>query len=450
MNLSRNHVSGVDQPVIAQADRLPLDDQVEPQLVRAVATPIVLRQHLGALFGGERLGPRLHQQVMQLLQLGDLLHQFRGGAAQAVGHLAAKLLVYQLERALSFHEHLPNPTLYLTAGPARATLSSMTDRPPKIELIPKKHEEAPERLPSAAILPDVPADSSHEAALRMPSVVMRMETAEKSAPSLESPVMRRAYAPPKLGPPIPGKVKMVEPTSVFISQWIAALIRALRGMSIYADNNVRRKEFIDQSFHLLEEIFAKIPKFELVIEPEHIASGRDIVHFNPDHFESLPRLLYEGSVRRLIFQRDVKILDLVRFLSVTATDFSRPENAQYDIVSLLERMGLENIRAIGPAPAPRAHRAYVPPPAPVVAAPPPPPPPPAPAPRAPEPAEDQNYVDPFAGDDEATVLAQPAKKYTLDTMDDEATVQEPSTAPLIDVSDLNDETTTDERIKPRR
>jgi hypothetical protein len=331
----------------------------------------------------------------------------------------------------------------------------MTDRPPKIELIPKKQnkeEQALERLPSAAILPDVPEDSAANASLRMPSAVMRVDTAgEKSVPSFDAPVLRRAYAPPKLGPPIPGKVKPMEPASPFVTQWIATLIRALRGMSMYADNNIRRKEFIDQSFGLLEEIFTKVSKIDLTIDPEHIAYGRDIVHFNPDHFESLPRLLYEGSVRRISFQRGMKMMELVRFLSVIGTDFSRPENSADDVVSLIERMGLPNIRATGPAPAPSAHRAYQPPAVPT--APPPAPPPPVPVaaplppPPAPKPQAVESFVDPFAGDDEATVFATPPKKYTLDTMDDETTVQEPATSPLIDVSDLNDEATNDERNK---
>lgn len=363
----------------------------------------------------------------------------------------------------------------------------MADRPPKIEIIPKA---------AAANEPARAANvEENEPAMRMPSAAMRVDLPAEQSAVVPAYTQRRAYAAPKLSHPIPGKVKMVEPASQLVSQWLASVVRALRGMSMYADNNSRRKDFVDQSFSVLEDIFAKAMRVELVVADDHIAYGRDLVHYNPDPFESLPRLLFDGLVRKLTITRGMTALELVRLLSAIATDFSQPQNAGDDLVSILGRMALPHVRAKGPDTPVAAAPKYIPPP--VAPAPLPPPavrstvereaqPPrlpsaffepildepapildepapifnePAALEEEPPPAElettaRREHVDPFAEDDEATVLAQPepAQKKRLAELappDDEATLQEGATAPRIDISDLLDEATANEGSKKR-
>jgi hypothetical protein len=266
----------------------------------------------------------------------------------------------------------------------------MAERPPKIELIPKAAVE--ERAPREG-----------DAAVRMPSAVMRVDLPSESNASLPAIAPRRAYAPPKLGAPIPGKVKMVEPASPMVAQWLSSVVRALRGMNMYADNNARRKDFIDQSFSLLEDIFEKASRIDLVIDGDHIAYGRDLVHYNPEPFESLPRLLYEGSVRKLILTRGLTVLELVRFFSVISTDFSRPENFGDDLVAIFGRMSLPHLRAKGPETPAVVPPKYVAP----VEPDPLPSPSPVPSPEV-LPRLSSAYFEPIAEeDDEATVLGQP-------------------------------------------
>lgn len=350
----------------------------------------------------------------------------------------------------------------------------MADRPPKIEIIPKV---AAANEPARAANPE-----EHEPAMRMPSAVMRVDLPGEQSAVVPAYTQRRAYAAPKLSHPIPGKVKMVEPASQLVSQWLASVVRALRGMSMYADNNSRRKDFIDQSFSVLEDIFGKAMRVELIVADDHISYGRDLVHYNPDPFESLPRLLYDGLVRKLTLARGMTQLELVRLLSAIATDFSQHQNSGDDLVSILGRMALPHVRAKGPdTPVAAASPKYVPPPA-KSPAPAPEPikaieqereaqPPRLPsaffepildeAPAAPEELEPpleleatspREHVDPFE-DDEATVLAQPKPqskpqpKFTPAPVDDEATVQDGATAPKIDISDLLDEATAHEGSK---
>lgn len=185
---------------------------------------------------------------------------------------------------------------------------------------------APERMPTGAFnLPTPPAEAD--------------EPADAGASA-------SGFIPPRLGQALP-RTRLAHPGSDPAAQWLNSLVRALRGIHLYASNNVRRKDFLDQTVKQLDVVLKSVAKLELTIFPDRILHQRDVVHVNADPVEGLPNLFYMNGVRRIVIERDFDRIELFRFIGALVTDFTAPENRHEDLVSVVERLGLTHVVLLG-------------------------------------------------------------------------------------------------------
>lgn len=236
----------------------------------------------------------------------------------------------------------------------------MTDKRRRIDPLPVRSPDgrpsdvelgnAIPRLPTEAILGGLPKVSS-------PPPQPVVEHPEPPKPRRNRP----AYVPPKLGQQLPRQLRITNPVSNLISQWLNSMVRALRGMHMYADNNARRREYFDQVVGLLDEILRKVPKIQLEVLDDRILCAGDCVHYSPDRMQGLSSMLLMNGVKKLHVLRGAEPIETVRLLSVLSIDFSKPENATEDLVSILTGLDLPHVRAFGPA-APKQAAPATPPP----------------------------------------------------------------------------------------
>jgi len=213
----------------------------------------------------------------------------------------------------------------------------MTDRRSKPPPPGAKNERpsfAPERFPTGAmsVPPPPPEDEDVE-------------------PAEPRKGLATGFVPPRLGLASPRGQRFSDPNSAIVGQWLNSIVRSLRGMHMYAGNNVRRKEFLDQSVKLLSDVHRVTEHVELTILPDRILSGRDLVHLNPDLVEGLPQLFYANGVRRVRLSRGATPLEIFRFLGALVTDFTQRENKNDDLVSIFSRLGLGHVAVFGAEPA---------------------------------------------------------------------------------------------------
>ncbi|MCK6552375.1 hypothetical protein L6R52_41480, partial [Myxococcota bacterium] len=214
-------------------------------------------------------------------------------------------------------------------APASEVVAEPTD--------PRVRVAAP-RLPTNAILGDPSELAPARAEAPIPVV--------SHVPAAARPVRAR-YVPPKLGAPLPRALRLDDPLSPLVSQWLASIVRTLRGIHMYADNNARRREYFEQTVVQLAQILARTPLFTVEVLEDRITFAGDVVHFCPDRFEGLPILLHGGGVRQVRLRHGVSRIEVLRFLGVLSTDLSLAEHASEDLVTLAERLGLTHVELVG-------------------------------------------------------------------------------------------------------
>jgi hypothetical protein len=190
---------------------------------------------------------------------------------------------------------------------------------------------------------------------RVPAAALGVSSPSSTPPPPEA-ARGSGFIPPKLGLPNPRGGRYAEPASSAVAAWLNALVRALRGVHMYAANNARRRELLELTVKGLEGIHETLERLVLTVLPDRILHVRDVVHLNPDPTEGLPQLFHSRGALRILSERGVDRAEVMRFIGALITDFTLPENKAEDLPSVAARLGLTRLRLEGEASAtpPRA------------------------------------------------------------------------------------------------
>ena len=149
-----------------------------------------------------------------------------------------------------------------------------------------------------------------------------------------------------VGSALPSSAKLTREISQPVFRWLRSLVKSLRGLRFYADNNATLQEYLHESVTGLDLLLQQLPELAIVIREDRIEYGPDIVHSDADRGEGLPFVLFRNSIRKLTFKRGFTADDLIRLLRTINTDFASSDLAGEDLVSGLWRLDLPNFEYV--------------------------------------------------------------------------------------------------------
>ncbi|NJK88673.1 MAG: hypothetical protein HC923_04240 [Myxococcales bacterium] len=127
---------------------------------------------------------------------------------------------------------------------------------------------------------------------------------------------------------------------------MAALVKTLGGVRLYAENNDTLKTYLADLSTRTERVFAQAEEFSLNVREDRLLHRKDDVLIDPDRLEGLPFALFRNAFRRLTFVRGLDDREILAFLRAVAADTSRVDPLAEDLVAALWKLQLPHLRYI--------------------------------------------------------------------------------------------------------
>ncbi len=137
-----------------------------------------------------------------------------------------------------------------------------------------------------------------------------------------------------------------DPVSVKVHAWLRSLVKSLKGLRVYDENNEMLQTYLGQVKEALDEVFAEVDEFSLSVREDRILHRGDAVLVDPDRQEGLPFILFRNAFRRLTFVQGVTPDELMALMKAIVADYSAFDAAHEDLVTALWRMQLPHLRYI--------------------------------------------------------------------------------------------------------
>ncbi len=143
---------------------------------------------------------------------------------------------------------------------------------------------------------------------------------------------------------VPAGIEMTDPLSPSLFLWVNAMVKAVRGLRFYAENNATLREYVDTAVVGLLDLLERSGEISLSVREDRILYSDDVIHVNSDRVDGLPFILFRNSLRRMTFLRGISKDELIQLLTAIMTDFNTHELAGEDLISTLWRMNLKHFK----------------------------------------------------------------------------------------------------------
>ena len=143
---------------------------------------------------------------------------------------------------------------------------------------------------------------------------------------------------------VPVGIELSDPLSPSLFRWLNTMVKAVRGLRFYADNNATLREYVDGAVYGLLDLLDRKGEISLAVKEDRMLYGEDVVHVNADRVDGLPFILFRNSIRRMTFLRGIDKAELIQLMTAIMTDFNTHELAGEDLVSTLWRLNLPHFK----------------------------------------------------------------------------------------------------------
>lgn len=137
-----------------------------------------------------------------------------------------------------------------------------------------------------------------------------------------------------------------DPLSPAVRRWVTSLVKALKGVRVYSDNNEMLLRYRDEVQAGLDALFERAEEFSITVREDRLLHRGDVVWVDPDRLDGLPFTLFRNAFRRLTFERGMNRDEVLAFLRAVAADYSRFDVVGEDLVTALWRLQLPHLRYI--------------------------------------------------------------------------------------------------------